>query len=117
VNAGVLDHPVTHEPIVGFVARGYARKLDHLRAIPRATVVFRAGWDWVTVEGPVDIAGPDDPLEGLAAENLPLLLRSVYAAAVGGSADDWVGLDEAMATERHAAVLYPWGLYDLEGTV
>lgn len=45
VNAGVLDHPVTGEPIVAFVARGGARKLANLRARPRVTVVFRSGWE------------------------------------------------------------------------
>jgi len=65
VNAGVLDHPVTGESVVGFVARGRVRKLAILRARPRATVVFRSGWEWVTVEGDVELAGPDDRLEGL----------------------------------------------------
>ncbi|HUF84403.1 MAG TPA: pyridoxamine 5'-phosphate oxidase family protein, partial [Acidimicrobiia bacterium] len=47
VNAGVLDHPVTREPVVGFVIRGGARKVTNLRARPRVTVVFRSGWEWV----------------------------------------------------------------------
>jgi hypothetical protein len=34
VNTGVLDHPVTGEPVVGFVARGGARKLN-LRSFAR----------------------------------------------------------------------------------
>ncbi|HAM02868.1 MAG TPA: pyridoxamine 5'-phosphate oxidase, partial [Acidimicrobiaceae bacterium] len=59
VNAGVLDHPVTGASAVGFVARGL-RKLDHLRADPRATIVARAGWRWAAVDGTVDIFGPDD---------------------------------------------------------
>jgi len=39
----------------------------------------------------------------------------VYAAAAGGSPDDWAALDESMAVERHTAVLvrvvtvYPTG--------
>ncbi len=43
VNAGVLDHPVTALRVVGFVARGGARKLAHMRARPRVTMVFRSG--------------------------------------------------------------------------
>ena len=105
VNAGVLDHPVTGEAVVGFVARGQARKLSYLRMRPRVTVVFRSGWEWVAVEGEADLAGPDDHLEGLEGSDVPRLLREVYAAAVGGTQEQWIALDEAMAGERHAAVL------------
>jgi hypothetical protein len=105
VNAGVLDHPVTGEPVVGFVIRGGAKKLTNLRIRPRVTVVFRSGWDWVAVEGDVDLAGPDDPLEGVDPERVLQLLRKVYAAAVGGTADDWAGMDAEMAAERHTAAL------------
>jgi hypothetical protein len=105
VNAGVLAHPVSGEQVVGFVARGHARKLAHLRMRPRLTVVFRSGWDWVAVEGEAELAGPDDLLDGLDADDVPRLLRTVYAAAVGGTADDWAKLDESMASERHTAVL------------
>src|SRR5256885_202416 len=67
VNAGVLDHPTTGAPVVGLVAMGGSRKLAHLRARPRATVVARAGWEWVAVEGPTELVGLDDPLPGLDA--------------------------------------------------
>lgn len=105
VNAGVIDHPVTGEPIVGFVSRGAARKLTDLRERPQVTVVFRSGWEWIAVEGNAGLAGPDDCLERLANDNVPRLLRMVYAAAVGGSPDDWAELDESMAAEGHTAVL------------
>lgn len=105
VNAGVLDHPVTGQPVVGFVVRGQVRKLANLRARPRVTVVFRSGWDWVAVEGEADLAGPDDLLEGLEPGHVPRLLREFYAAAAGGTADDWAELDQVMADERHTAVL------------
>jgi hypothetical protein len=105
VNAGVLEHPVTHQPVVGFVSRGGVRKLANLRAHPRMTVVFRSGWDWVAVEGDADLAGPDDRLDGVTPGDIPRLLRTVYAAAAGGTEADWAALDEAMATERHTAVL------------
>jgi hypothetical protein len=103
VNAGVVDHPVTGEAVVGFVARGGARKLLHLRAQPRATVVFRSGWEWVAVEGEAELVGPDDALGEV--DDVPGLLRTVYAAAVGGSQEDWRDLDEKMAAERHTTVL------------
>src|SRR4051794_7783552 len=70
VNAGVLDHPVPGEPVVAFVAAGSSRRLANLRARPRATVVIRAGWQWAGVEGPVELAGPDDPFEGIDGERL-----------------------------------------------
>ena len=105
VNAGVLDHPVAGGPVVGFVSRGAVRKLADLRDRPRVTLLFRSGWEWLAVEGVAELAGPDDHLAGLDDDALPRLLRTVYAAAVGGVADDWAGLDEAMTAERHAAVL------------
>src|SRR5206468_718601 len=45
------------------------------------------------VDGTAELAGPADPLAGLAPAELPRLLRKVYASAVGGSADDWAALD------------------------
>jgi PPOX class probable F420-dependent enzyme len=104
VNAGVLAHPVTGATVVGLVARGGTRKLDNLRARPRATVVVRAGWEWAAAEGPADLIGPDDPAAGIDAEALRLLLRAVFTAA-GGSHDDWDAYDTAMAEERRTAVL------------
>jgi hypothetical protein len=105
VNAGVLDHPVTGELAVGFVARGDATKLRNLRARAQITVLFRSGWEWVAVEGTADLAGPDDALEGMRPHDIPQLLREVYAAAVGGRVDDWAKLDGTFAAERHTAVL------------
>jgi PPOX class probable F420-dependent enzyme len=104
VNAGVLDHPITGEPVAGLVARGGSRKLANLRARPRATVVVRAGWEWVAAEGPVDLAGPDDGIGDLDAERIRLLLREVFTAC-GGTHDDWATYDRVMAEERRTAVL------------
>jgi PPOX class probable F420-dependent enzyme len=104
VNAGVLDHPVTGKPVVGLVARGLTRKLANLRARPRTTVVVRAGWEWVAVEGPVDLAGPDDRLGDMDAERIRLLLREIFTAC-GGTHDDWDTYDRVMAEERRTAVL------------
>lgn len=116
VNAGLLDHPVTDLLVVGFVARGGARKLANLRLRPHLTVVFRSGWEWVAVEGAADLAGPTDRFEGLERNDLPRLLRTVYAAAVGGIQDDWAELDEVMAAEGHTAVLvHPVHIYSNPG--
>lgn len=104
VNAGVLDHPLTGLPMVGLVAMGGSRKLVNLRARPRATVVVRAGWEWAAAEGPVQLAGPDDPIAGVDAEGLRVLLRAVFSAA-GGTHDDWDTYDRVMADERRTAVL------------
>jgi hypothetical protein len=114
VNAGVLPHPVTGAPVVAFVARGGTAKLANLRARPRASLVFRAGWEWVAVHGPVELAGPDDPLPGVTTEGasspadggerLRGLLRDVYAAA-GGAHPDLAAYDRAMAAERRTVVL------------
>lgn len=105
VNAGVLSHPLTGEQVVGFAVRGQRRKLVNLRARPRATIVFRSGWDWVGVEGDAELAGPDDILDGLDPADVPQLLREIYAAAVGGTADDWAGMNQQMRDEAHSAVL------------
>ncbi len=104
VNAGVLDHPVSGEPVVGFVARGHTAKLRHLRSRPHATLVFRAGWEWVAVDGGAELAGPDDALPGLDGEGLRLLLRKIFTAA-GGHHDDFEEYDRVMAAERRTAVL------------
>jgi PPOX class probable F420-dependent enzyme len=104
VNAGVVDHPLTGERVAAVVIQGRARKLAHLRARPRASVVLRAGWQWAGVEGPTEIIGPDDPAEGIDAERLRLLLREIFTAA-GGTHDDFDEYDRIMAAERRAAVL------------
>ena len=102
VNAGVMAHPVTAEPVVALVTYG-AAKLRNLRARPRLTVTFRAGWEWATVEGPADLIGPDDPHPAVDDEALRILLRDVFVAA-GGTHDDWDEYDRVMVTQRRNAV-------------
>jgi PPOX class probable F420-dependent enzyme len=104
VNAGVLDDPLSGEPVVGLVVSGDARKLEHFRRSGRGSATFHSGWQWVSVEGPVHIAGPDDRREGVAAGSIPELLRAVFKSA-GGTHDDWDEFDRVMASERRAAVL------------
>lgn len=112
VNAGVLPHPRSGEPVVGFVAAGGSAKLRRLRQRPVATVTVRAGWQWVTVEGAADLMGPDDPVDGV---DVPALLRQVFIAA-GGTHDDWAAYDRVMADERRAAVLvHPERVYGIAG--
>ena len=105
VNAGVVDHPVSGDPVAAFVGRPATRKIAHLRRNPTATFLWRAGWAWVAAEGSVDLFGPDDPLEGVADSELPQLLREVYSAAGGGQHEDWAEYDRVISAERRMAVL------------
>ena len=103
VNAGVFDHPVTKEPAVAFVARGSAYKLRLFARAGRANVVFRSGWQWVSVEGPVDIIGPGHARSDFPEDGYPQLLRGIFTAA-GGTHDNWAEYDRVMAEERRTAV-------------
>jgi PPOX class probable F420-dependent enzyme len=104
VNAGFLTHPSTGRHALAFVTFGRV-KLANLRARPQVTVTFRHGWEWATVEGRAELAGPDDSQPWLTdADRLRLLLRDVFTAA-GGQHDDWEEYDRVMAEERRTAVL------------
>jgi len=107
VNAGILAHPVTGETVIGFVSRGGTAKLANLRHEPTATLVFRSGWEWISVSGPVELIGPDDPADGV---NIPHLLRDIYAAA-GGNHPDLDEYDRAMVADRRTAVLLTPGRF------
>jgi hypothetical protein len=43
VNAGILPHPRSGDPVVALLSRGRTAKLRNLRANPKATLVFRSG--------------------------------------------------------------------------
>jgi PPOX class probable F420-dependent enzyme len=104
VNVGELAHPETGESVLGFTTYGKV-KLANLRARPQLAVTFRNGWQWATVEGRAELAGPDDSQPWLAdTDQLRLLLREVFTAA-GGTHDDWDEYDRVMASERRAVVL------------
>lgn len=103
VNAGVLPHPVSGSDVLGLVTNGRA-KLANLRARPQVTATFRAGWQWLTIEGRAQIVGDDDPMPGIDAERLRVLRREVFTAA-GGAHEDWAEYDRVMAAERRAVVL------------
>jgi PPOX class probable F420-dependent enzyme len=103
VNAGVLAHPQTGRPVLAFVTYGKV-KLANLRARPQLAATFRDGWQWATVEGNAELAGPDDPRPWLSgADQLRLLLREVFTAA-GGTHDDWDEYDRVMAEQRRTLV-------------
>jgi PPOX class probable F420-dependent enzyme len=103
VNAGVLAHPLTGVPALGFVTYGKV-KLTNLRARPQLTATIRSGWTWATVEGTATLVGPDDPAAGIDGDRLRLLLREVFTAA-GGTHDDWDEYDRVMAEQHRTAVL------------
>ena len=104
VNAGVLAHPVSGADVVGTVVRADARKLANLRRRPQTTLVAHAGYEWAAVEGTAELIGPDDPVPGVDAEGVRVLLRAVFTAA-GGTHDDWPAFDRVMRDERRTAVL------------
>ena len=101
VNCGIHPHPGTGESCVAFVSGGDAARLRHIRAGSEVTVTVRRSWVWLGVSGPATILGPDDG--ELGAEDVRLLLRSVFQAA-GGSHEDYGEFDRVMANERRAAV-------------
>jgi len=103
VNAGVMDHPLTGEPVVAFVTYGPA-KLANLRVRPQVALTVRSGWQWATVEGRAELVGPADPHPDVDAERLRLLLREVFTAA-GGTHDDWEAYDAEMVAQGRTAVL------------
>ena len=104
VNVGLLPHPANGQPSLGFTTYGKV-KLANLRARPQLAVTFKNGWQWATVEGRAELAGPDDAAPWLAdGEQLRSLLREVFTAA-GGTHDNWQEYDRVMADERRAVVL------------
>src|SRR6185437_7460558 len=110
VNAGVLPHPIGGTETVGFVTYGPA-KLRNLRQRPEITLTFRAGWEWMAVEGRAELIGPDDVHRDIEGDRLRLLLRQIFTAA-GGSHDDWDEYDRTMAEQRRTAVLvWPSRIY------
>lgn len=103
INAGVTKHPVTGDDVVGAVLRGPSWKLQRLRETHRCTLVFRVGWQWASVDGPIDIIGPGDRFDGFDADDVPALLRSVFSDA-GGTHDDWDEYDRVMAADGRTAI-------------
>ena len=104
INAGIVAHPESGEPVLAFVTYGRV-KLANLRARPAVTLTFRDGWQWATVEGHAELAGPDDAPGWLTGpDQLRLLLREVFAAC-GGTHDNWYEYDRTMVEQGRVAVL------------
>ncbi|HTX96456.1 MAG TPA: PPOX class F420-dependent oxidoreductase [Mycobacterium sp.] len=104
VNVGLLPHPASGQPVLGFTTYGKV-KLANLRARPQLAITFRNGWQWATVEGRAELVGPNDAQPWLTGtDQLRLLLREVFTAA-GGTHDNWDEYDRVMAQERRAVVL------------
>ena len=104
VNVGILTHPASGQPALAFTTYGKV-KLANLRARPQLAITFRNGWQWATVEGRAELAGPDSAQPWLIDQDqLRLLLREVFTAA-GGTHDDWDEYDRVMAAERRFVVL------------
>lgn len=81
VHAGILHHPVEGTPVAAFVSWPGTAKLRHVRRHPRATLVFRDGWEWVAVEGGVELVGPGTG-EGTAnVEDTEAVIREILVAA------------------------------------
>ena len=116
VNAGVLPHPATAQPVLGFVTYGPV-KLANLRRRPQVAVTFRQGWQWATVEGRAELVGPDDTPAWLSgSDQLRLLLRAIFTAC-GGSHDDWNEYDRVMVEQGRTAVLItPTRIYGSRST-
>ena len=105
VNAGVIRHPLSGEPAAGFVVQGGDRKkLANVRARPLAIVVFRSGWDWVAIQGDVDLVGLDNQ-SCMPIDAARRLFHKIYATAIGGTPDDWAAGDDVIGREGHTAVL------------
>ena len=101
VSAGVIDDPIDGHAGVGAVVGGATRKLTLLRESGTASVVFKNGFEWAAVTGPVRLIGPEDGIEfGL---DVPEVIRSVFRAA-GGTHEDWDEFDRVMAEDCRCAV-------------
>jgi PPOX class probable F420-dependent enzyme len=99
VNAGVLDHPRTGDPVAAYVTYGPV-KLRTLRARPATSLLWRVGWQWAAVDGDSELFAPGDT----DPEELRLLLRAIFTAA-GGTHDDWDTYDRVMREEGRVGVL------------
>lgn len=99
VNAGVVTHPLTGQEVVGYVTYGPV-KLRALAARPATSILWRAGWRWLGVDGASELIGPDTTLD----VDVPQLLRDVFTGA-GGTHDDWDTYDRVMREEGRVAVL------------
>ena len=104
MNAGLVRDPLTGDLVIGFAVRGQRHKLVNLRARPRATIVFRSGWDWVTAEGDVQIvdAGPRGSVARALHQSPDGSLGRFTQRRLADPIEDWAGIDTAVEQERHS---------------
>jgi PPOX class probable F420-dependent enzyme len=102
VTAAVIAHPKTGADVVTFLCRGGTVKLRNMRRSPSATITFRSGSKWVTVEGALTLVGPEDAAEGFNQTEVPELLRGIQVALRGGH-EDWDAFDKQMVEQQRAA--------------
>ena len=100
VNCGVIVDPRSGEQCVALVARR-GRKIVNLERRPLATLVVRAGWEWIGVTGRAAIIGADDLAN---SADFTALLRDIFHAA-GGHHADLDEYDRVMVAEGRRAVL------------
>ena len=105
VNGGVVAHPTSGSPVVGFVVQGRTQaKLANLRRRREATVVIRSGWDWVAIDGDAELFGPEAD-GSIPWPEASAVFHTIYAEAIGGLPDDWTSADGAVEIDGHVAVL------------
>ena len=103
VNVGLLPHPDTGQPSLGFTTYGKV-KIANLRARPQLAVTFKNSWQWATVEGRAELAGPDDTQPWLKdSDQLRLLLRDVGHERLFEFEERWTGGDHEVRApaDRH----------------
>ena len=106
VNAGVIDHPVTGEPVAAFVGRPATRKIAHLRANPTATLLWRAGLGLGRRRGHGGARRPRRPARRASTPTTsPACCARSTPRPAAGEHDDWAEYDRVMAAERRMAVL------------
>jgi hypothetical protein len=105
VNAGVIAHPVTGHRVVALIADRNSRKVAHLRAAPKATVVARASWNWTTVEAQAELVDSPDESRKADTDAFRRLLCEVSAAAIGGTAGEWREHVNSLVLDEHVVVL------------
>ena len=88
---------------VAFTTTADRAKLINLKRNPQCSLLVskRDWWGYVVLEGHAQVISSDNT----DAEELKMALRDVYRAAAAKEHPDWDEYDEAMRTERRAAVI------------
>ena len=88
---------------VAFTTTADRAKLINLKRNPQCSLLVskQDWWGYVVLEGHAQVISSDNT----DAEELKMALRDVYRAAAAKEHPDWDEYDEAMRTERRAAVI------------